>query len=183
LYEDYAACSFYSSLCKHESLNQSLKYALKAHNILLAKSIAAQLTDLCYTPANKKETALGMRLRIYDLSSKIRRRYDTLADLTDVSSCCICMDALNNMTKLLIENQLDDAEEFSFCTVYPVLCKHELLTTNIKEALRARQIERARIFQTHLLALEFKPTQMQDGLSAADMKQRLCNIEERLKER
>lgn len=160
-----------------------MKYALKAHNILLAKSIAGQLTDLCYTPADKKETALGMRLRIYDLSGKIRLRYDTLADLTDVSSCCICMDALNNMTKLLIDNQLDDAEEFSLCTVYPVLCKHELLTTNIKEALRARQIDRARIFQTHLLALEFKPTQMQDGLTAADMKQRLCNIEERLKER
>ena len=176
-------CSFYSSLCKYESLNQSLKYALKAQNILLAKSIAAQLTNLCYIPADKNETALGMRLRIYNLNGKMRQRYDTLADLINVSSCCIVMDALNKMTRLLIENQLDDAEEFGFCTVYPVLCKHELLTTNIKEALRARQIERARIFQSHLLALEYKPTQEQAGLTAADMKQRLCNIEERLKER
>lgn len=183
LYSEYAACSFYSALCSYESLKKSLKYALKSHDIGQAKAIAGKLTDLGYTPADITRTASDMRQRIHVLCACLKERYDRLAEQSDVPGCCICVDALSIMTKLLADNQADDAKEFSFCSIYPVLCKHELLTSSIKEALKARQIERARVLQNHLLALKYQPQKDQAGLAAADIRQRLCDIEERLKER
>lgn len=183
LYFEYIVCCSYTSLCKYESLKTSLKYALKAHDIVEAKSIAKSLTDLGYNPDNVTTSSSEMRVRMHLLSIKVRERYDSLADLSNVPLCCICMDAMNNMAILLADNHEDDAIELEYCSIYPSLCRYEMLTNAIKESLREKQISRAKLLQTHLLELEIKCQQKQAGLTAIDLKHRLMGIEERLKER
>lgn len=183
LYLEYIVCCSYTSLCKYESLKSSLKYALKAHDIIEAKSIAQLLTDLDYKPDDVTNSSSEMRVRMHLLNLKVRERYDRLADLSNVPYCCICMDAINNMANLLADNHEDDANELEFCSIYPSLCRYELLTKAIKESLREKQISRAKVLQTHLLSLDVKCQRRQSGLTAVDLKQRLIGIDERLKER
>ena len=160
-----------------------MRYALKAHDIVEAKSIAKSLTELGYKPDNVTNSSSEMRVRMHLLNLKVRERYDSLADSSNVPFCCICMDAMNNMANLLADNHEDDAIELEFCSIYPSLCRYEMLTNAIKESLREKKISKAKLLQTHLLGLDMKCQQKQAGLTAIDLKHRLMDIEERLKER
>ena len=124
-----------------------------------------------------------MRLRINTLIMNIRERYDCLAELSDVPGCCVCMDALNEMTDLITDNQEDDEEEYSLCSSYPILCKYEVFNKNIKESLRNRQIDRAKRLKNLLNSLEHDSRKGIIGATAADVKERLKSAEVRLKVR
>jgi hypothetical protein len=181
LYSEYTACSFYGLLCKYEFFKLSLKYALRARNMEEAKKLATQLSDLSYIPRDADGNAFDMRYRIISFISKLKERYDHLAEESNVTGCCICMDALSEMTELLTDNQADDTKEFELCCNYPKLCKYELINEGIKSALHTQQIERAKYLQSQLLVLNYKPEGV--GVTAVDMKGRLVNIRVRLKER
>ena len=183
MFKEYASCSFYTLLCKYESLRLSLKCALRAHDIQHAKILAAQLSELGYLPRERDGTASDMRLRINTLIMNIRERYDCLAELSDVPGCCVCMDALNEMTDLITDNQEDDEVEYSLCSSYPILCKYEVFNKNIKESLRNRQIDRAKRLKNLLNSLEHDPQRGIIGATAADVKERLKSAEVRLKGR
>ena len=183
MFKEYSSCSFYTLLCKYESLRVSLKCALRAHDIQHAKILAAQLSDLGYQPRDKDGTAADMRLRINTLIMNMRERYDCLAELSDVPGCCVCMDALNEMTDLITDNQEDDEEEYSLCSSYPLLCKYEMFNKYIKESLRNRQIDRAKRLKSLLVSLEYDPQRGLIGATAADVKDRLKSAEVRLKGR
>jgi hypothetical protein len=155
LYSEYSACSFYGLLCKYEFFKSSLKYALKARNIEEAKKLATQLSDLSYIPRDLDGNSFNMRYRTISFISKLKERYDHLAEDSDVSGCSICMDTLNEMTELLIDNQADDTKEFELCCNYPRLCTYELINDGIKTALHTQQIERAKYLHAQLIALDY----------------------------
>lgn len=181
LYSEYTACSFYGLLCKYEFFKLSLKYALRARNMEEAKKLAIQLSDLSYIPRDADGNAFDMRYRIISFISKLKERYDHLAEESDVTGCCICMDALYEMTELLTDNRADDTKEFELCCNYPKLCKYELINEGIKSALHTQQIERAKYLQSQLVVLNYKPEGV--GVTAVDMLGRLVHIRVRLKER
>ena len=160
-----------------------MKQALKGRDISRAKIIAAELKELGYQPREIDGTVSEMRLRINILIMNIRERYDVLADKSDVSGCCLCQETLSEITDLLTDNQENDLEEYSLCSAYPTLCKYELFNKNIIESLKNRQIDRAKRLKTLLISLEYEPNKGYPFATAGDMKERLKNTEERLKER
>lgn len=178
---EYSACSFYGLLCKYEFFKLSLKYALRARNIEEAKRLETQLSDLSYIPRDTDGNAFDMRCKMILFTTKLKRRYDHLAEQSDVTGCCICMDALYEMTELLIDNQADDTKEFELCCNYPKLCKYEYINEGIKVALHTQQIEHAKYLKSQIMVLDYKPEEV--GVTVVDMKKRLENMQVRLKER
>ena len=128
-------------------------------------------------------SSVSLRSLVVNFLRKLNIKYEKLAFNSDVNSCSICMEIIEEIKELLIDDEKNDNAEYELLHNYPIICKMDCLKQALMNALKVQQFEMAKSLQNQMEELRYDPSEEEKGLTLIDIKNRLEALIKRLKDR